>query len=101
MKVLSTRTHEIFYHLAILFLIVSLSGYGGGKSSKNRETSDRSASLSFQIDIATPSGHIRNVVTDNTTGAPDICNNYAIDIIDENIFRFLEISFRLQEAALA
>lgn len=81
MKVLFTRTYEILYRLSILFLIVSLVGCSGGKSSKNKETPDRSTSLSFQIDIATPSGHISNVVVDNAIGDPDICSDYGIDTI--------------------
>lgn len=75
------------YRLGILCLIVSFLGCGGGTSSQNRESPDRSATISFQLTFAQPPGQHAQTRIDHAIGEPDICRDYAIETIAVSVYQ--------------
>lgn len=75
------------YCLCFIFTIVVFLGCNGGNSPTGKDSSDPSASLTFQLSFASPSDHEPKAQTVRAIGEPNICQDYLIDTITVNVHR--------------
>ena len=84
---LPVRTFELMFGLAITFTIVALLGCGNESNPADKESTDRSATITFQLNIDKPLNHSQNIPVNQAIGEPDICNDYLIDRIGVQLYR--------------
>lgn len=75
------------YRLCILFFIVSFIGCDGGNSSEYRESSNRSATISFQLTFTQSQRQHAQTRIDNAISEPDVCIDYEIDTIAVSVYQ--------------